>query len=91
MRKIRPLIITAILPVMFSLVLGGCANITVNTKPAGVDYSDKGNWAYFGEGDEKAADLFLIAPTVDVNDEYNMSLDDDYGITDVILYISDYR
>lgn len=67
----------AFLLALCALVLGGCANITVNTKPAAVDYSDKGNWAYFGEGDEKAADLFLIAPTVDVKDEYNMSMDDE--------------
>nr|MCR4908909.1 DUF3089 domain-containing protein [Lachnospiraceae bacterium] len=42
------------------------------------DYSDKENWAYYNEGDEaeKDADLFLICPTVDVNDEFNMSLDD---------------
>ena len=40
------------------------------------DYSDKNNWAYFAEGDGKTADLFLIAPTVDMNDEFNMSLDD---------------
>ena len=42
------------------------------------DYGDKNNWAYFGVGADKAADLFLICPTVDVNDEYNMSMDDDY-------------
>lgn len=42
-----------------------------------VDYSDENNWAYFGIGEEKEADLFLICPTVDLNDEYNMSLDDE--------------
>ncbi len=67
---------TATLLVLFAITLGGCVKVNVNTNSAGVDYSDKGNWAYFGEGDEKAADLFLIAPTVDVNDEYNMSMDD---------------
>ena len=40
-------------------------------------YSKPANWAYFAEGDGKA-DLFLIAPTVDINDEYNMLLSDDY-------------
>ena len=40
------------------------------------DYSDRANWAYFAEGEGMDADLFLIAPTVDVNDEYNMSLED---------------
>lgn len=42
-----------------------------------VDYSDEKNWAYHGEGEAKDADLFLIAPTVDTNDEYHMSMDDE--------------
>ena len=42
-----------------------------------VDYSDMNNWAYYGLGDDKDADLFLICPTVDMNDEYNMSMDDE--------------
>ncbi|MBO4608427.1 MAG: DUF3089 domain-containing protein [Lachnospiraceae bacterium] len=40
------------------------------------EYSLGSNWAYFAEGDDMAADLFLIAPTVDTKDEYNMSLSD---------------
>ena len=40
-------------------------------------YSKPANWAYFAEGDGKV-DLFLIAPTVDTNNEYNMPLSDDY-------------
>ena len=42
-----------------------------------VDYSDRKNWAYYREGEEKEADLFLIAPTVDVKDEFYMSMDDE--------------
>ena len=41
------------------------------------DYSDPANWAYNGIGADKAADLFLICPTVDMNDEFNMALDDE--------------
>ncbi|MBR1629674.1 MAG: DUF3089 domain-containing protein [Lachnospiraceae bacterium] len=41
------------------------------------DYSNEENWAYYGIGEEKQADLFLVCPTVDMNDEYNMSLDDE--------------
>ena len=41
------------------------------------DYADEASWAYFGIGEGKAADLFLVCPTVDMNDEYNMSLDDE--------------
>ncbi len=42
-----------------------------------VDYSIAENWAYFGEGEDKPADLFLICPTVDTNDEFSMSMDDE--------------
>ena len=43
-----------------------------------IDYSQKENWAYYGVGEYKAADLFLICPTVDMgkNGNYNMSMDD---------------
>ena len=39
-------------------------------------YSNLENWAYFAEG-SGPVDLFLIAPLVDVNNEFNMSLSDD--------------
>ena len=41
------------------------------------DYSEESSWAYFAIGEDKDADLFLICPTVDVNDEFNMSLKDE--------------
>ena len=43
-----------------------------------VDYSDEANWAYYGEGEGKPIDLFLICPTVDMGESgnYNMSLED---------------
>ncbi len=44
---------------------------------AEVDYSNSDNWAYFGIGDNKDADLFLICPTVDTKSEYNMPLSND--------------
>ena len=61
------------------LALAGCANvsITINKGNNKVDYSDDANWAYAGIGDDKDADLFLICPTVDTKDEFNMSMDDD--------------
>lgn len=40
------------------------------------DYSDMDSWAYYAEGENKDADLFLICPTVDMNDEYNMKMSD---------------
>jgi len=41
-----------------------------------VDYLDMSNWAYYGIGEGKPVDVFLLCPAVDTNDEYNMSLDD---------------
>lgn len=44
-----------------------------------VDYSKSENWAYYGIGEGKDADLFLICPTVDMgkNENYNMSMEDE--------------
>ena len=44
---------------------------------AAPDYAMEENWAYFGLGEDNDADLFLICPTVDTRDEYNMSMDDE--------------
>ena len=41
-----------------------------------VDYSAEENWAYYALGEDKTADLFLICPTVDTQDEFNMSMED---------------
>lgn len=41
------------------------------------DYSVSENWAYFGIGEDQEVDLFLICPTVDMKDEYNMAMDDE--------------
>lgn len=35
------------------------------------------NWAWYGIGEGKEVDVFLICPTVDMNDEFNMSLTDE--------------
>lgn len=43
---------------------------------ADVDYGDAENWAYYRLGEEKAVDTFLICPTVDMRDEFNMAIDD---------------
>ncbi len=73
-----------IVPVLFGVILtalAGCdVSVNINTDkgaPEAVDYSDESNWAYFGIGEDKDVDLFLLCPAVDVNDEYNTSLDDE--------------
>ena len=40
------------------------------------DYALQESWAWLGIGEAKAADVFLVCPTVDVRDETNMSMDD---------------
>lgn len=41
-----------------------------------VDYAKTENWAWYAIGEDKNVDVFLICPTVDMNDEYNMSMTD---------------
>jgi hypothetical protein len=61
-----------ILSVLTSILVCGCGKAK-----SPVDYSNKDNWAYYAIGEDKDVDLFLICPTVDMNDEYNMSMDDE--------------
>ena len=42
-----------------------------------VDYSRPESWAYYAIGEDRSADVFLICPTVDIKDEYNMSMTDE--------------
>ena len=66
--------IALIIAVVMTLTM--CCSCT--QKSDTVDYSQSENWAYYGVGEEKEADLFLICPTVDMgkNGNYNMSMDD---------------
>jgi len=41
------------------------------------DYGAAENWVYAGVGEGQDADVFLICPTVDMEDEWNMSLSDE--------------
>lgn len=45
------------------------------------NYADKENWAYWRQGENKQADLFLICPTVDLGspEQLNMSLEDKHA------------
>lgn len=42
-----------------------------------VDYAQEENWGWYGIGEDKAADVFLVCPTVDMKDEFNMSMTDE--------------
>ena len=88
--KLRKFTLTLLITSFVLASLSGCkkenntveeAVATEETKESAlksdVDYSIEENWAYFGIGEGKEADLFLICPTVDMNDEYNMSMDDE--------------
>ena len=62
-----------ILTILAALLPGGAGA----KSPKVADYSKPANWAYYREGEGKAADVFLICPTVDMKDEYNLSLEDE--------------
>lgn len=66
----------ALSALVLSLFLVSCAQN--NTAEQSL-YIDKSNWAYFAQGEDKDADLFLICPTVfsGGGDNHNMSLDDE--------------
>ena len=59
------------------VMLTACVCAETGRAETGTDYSLPDNWAYYGIGEEKDADLFIICPTVDMRDEYSMSLDDE--------------
>ncbi len=63
--------------ILLVFVLSMLAGCTKGKTASVTDYADRENWAYYSDGADKAADLFLICPTVDMNDEYNLSLDDE--------------
>ncbi|MCR5746896.1 MAG: DUF3089 domain-containing protein [Lachnospiraceae bacterium] len=76
--KRRILFFFTVIAVIATAVLPGCGiRSVVNSNKSGPDYSNKDNWAYYAIGEDKEADLFLICPTVDMNDEYNMSMADE--------------
>ena len=56
---------------------GSAESNPASNREADPDYSLSENWAYFGIGEDQPVDLFLICPTVDTKDEYNMAMDDE--------------
>ena len=40
-------------------------------------YAYPESWAFYAVGEDRYADIFIVAPTVDNRDEYNMTFDDD--------------
>ena len=76
MKKRTLIRLAAIAVIVIAVLLAGCGK-GPDTVVSPVDYSQAENWAYLGLGENKDADLFLICPTVDMNDEFNMSMDDE--------------
>lgn len=63
---------------IFTICITGCGKAEKEKgRESAVDYGSQVNWAYAGIGEGKEADVFLICPTVDVKDEWNMSLSDE--------------
>ncbi len=66
--KLKRILLCLLPALLLALAVAVCS--------AETDYADADNWAYFGIGEDRAADVFLICPTVDMQDEWNMSMDD---------------
>ena len=73
----RPKVTAALLALVLALTCLGALSAGAETENRAPDYSQEENWAYYSVGADKDADLFLICPPVDVNDEFNMSLNDE--------------
>ena len=70
--------IAAVLALVLALACPAGALSAGAVGPAeGEDYSQAEHWAYYAIGEDKEADLFLICPTVDMKDEFNMSMEDE--------------
>lgn len=52
-----------------------CESLYLDIKGDALDYSDMTNWAYWNEGSDKAADLFIVCPTVDIGRNGNLIAD----------------
>ena len=69
------IVLAAVILVGAAVVL--CVTACKSKESKTPDYAASENWAWFGVGEDKPADLFLICPTVDMKDEYNMAMDDE--------------
>lgn len=65
-----------LMKIMLLLVLAVFCSLASAQEP---DYADTGSWAYWRVGENKAADLFIVCPTVDLGTDghTNMSLTDE--------------
>ena len=61
------------------LFITGAVSCAFAESSGEIDYSEPSSWAYFAEGDDRPADLFLICPTVDMGSEGNLNMDIEYG------------
>lgn len=64
-----------LMKIMLLLVMAAFCSLASAQEP---DYADAGSWAYWRVGENKAADLFIVCPTVDLGTvgNKNMSLTD---------------
>lgn len=65
-----------LIKIILLLVLAAFCSLASAQEP---DYADTGSWAYWRVGENKAADLFIVCPTVDLGTDghTNMSLTDE--------------
>lgn len=70
MRK-AVLLLAFIMLLAFALPVFAEPDDSVPSFAGPLDYSDAANWAYFSEGGDKPADLFIVCPTVDTRSYAN--------------------
>ena len=73
---LRNIILAMIMVIGLGVTGCGTDKATAGDKSS-IDYENPDNWAYAGIGEDKEADVFLICPTVDMNDEWNMQMSDE--------------
>lgn len=78
MKGIKGRIAAAFMSAALALGAVGCgdgdAKTTLSKVGDGIDYSVKSSWSVYSSGQNRQADVFLVAPTVDTTDEYNMDI-----------------
>ncbi len=71
MKRTLSLLLVLLLALSLAMPVYAAEADTVEVLTQALDYNDKENWAYFETDSEKAADVFLICPTVDTKSYAN--------------------